>query len=81
VEFNPKTAKAKTRPSPVTQTESSAEYDLFVVNQKVPFLTLTITSENPWLVELAHRSGKVFTVGMNPATGRVRGSRKETRSN
>ncbi|HXK28654.1 MAG TPA: molybdopterin dinucleotide binding domain-containing protein, partial [Candidatus Binatia bacterium] len=53
--------------------ESPAEYDLFVVNQKVPFLTLTITGENPWLVELAHRSGKVFNVGMNAATGRGKG--------
>jgi anaerobic selenocysteine-containing dehydrogenase len=44
-----------------------------VVNQKVPFLTLTITGENPWLVELAHRSGKVFTLGMNAETGRGKG--------
>jgi len=60
------------RPCPA-HSESPAEYDLFVVNQKVPFLTLTITGENPWLVELAHRSGKVFNVGMNAATGRGKG--------
>jgi anaerobic selenocysteine-containing dehydrogenase len=60
------------RPCPA-HAESPEEYDLFVVNQKVPFLTLTITSENAWLVELAHRSGKVFTVGMNAATGRGKG--------
>jgi len=60
------------RPCPA-QTESPAEYDLFVVNHKVPFLTLSITSENPWLVELAHRNAKVFPVGMNAATGRRKG--------
>ncbi|MBI2211951.1 MAG: hypothetical protein HYU47_15355 [Deltaproteobacteria bacterium] len=60
------------RPCPA-QTESPAEYDLFVVNHKVPFLTLSITSENPWLVELAHRNAKVFPVGMNAATGSRKG--------
>ncbi len=60
------------RPCPA-QTESPAEYDLFVVNHKVPFLTLSITSENPWLVELAHYNAKVFPVGMNAATGRRKG--------
>ncbi len=60
------------RPCPA-QTESPAEYDLFVVNHKVPFLTLSITSENPWLVELAHHNAKVFPVGINAATGRGKG--------
>ena len=60
------------RPCPA-QTESPAEYDLFVVNHKVPFLTLSITSENPWLVDLAHHNAKVFPVGMNAATGRLKG--------
>jgi anaerobic selenocysteine-containing dehydrogenase len=60
------------RPCPA-QTESPAEYDLFVVNQKVPFLTLTFTSENPWLVELGHHNAKVFPVGMNAATGKRKG--------
>ena len=53
--------------------ESPAEYDLFVVNQKMPFLTLSITSENPWLMELADRNAKVFPVTMNAATGKAKG--------
>jgi molybdopterin-containing oxidoreductase family molybdopterin binding subunit len=60
------------RPCPAHK-ESPAEYDLFVVNQKIPFLTLTITSENPWLVELAHHNAKVFPVAMNARTGRLKG--------
>ncbi|MBI2361243.1 MAG: hypothetical protein HYV04_20445 [Deltaproteobacteria bacterium] len=60
------------RPCPA-QTGSPPEYDLFVVNQKVPFLTLSFTSENPWLVDLAHRNAKVFPVGMNAATARRKG--------
>jgi molybdopterin-containing oxidoreductase family molybdopterin binding subunit len=60
------------RPCPA-HTESPAEYDLFVINQKVPFLTLTFTSENPWLVKLAHHNAKVFPVGMHAATGRKKG--------
>jgi molybdopterin-containing oxidoreductase family molybdopterin binding subunit len=63
---------AEWRPCPA-HTESPAEYDLFVVNQKVPFLTLTFTSENPWLVDLAHHNKKVFPVGMNAATGKRKG--------
>ncbi|MBI4528911.1 MAG: hypothetical protein HY695_34370 [Deltaproteobacteria bacterium] len=63
---------AEWRPCPA-QKESPAEYDLFVVNHKVPFLTLSITSENPWLMELAHCNAKVFPVGMNAATARRKG--------
>ncbi len=60
------------RPCPA-HAESPPEYDLFVVNQKIPFLTLSITSENAWLVELAHCNGKVFPVALNTATGKAKG--------
>ncbi|MFQ5850619.1 MAG: molybdopterin-dependent oxidoreductase [Candidatus Binatia bacterium] len=60
------------RPCPA-HTESPPEYDLFVVNQKLPFLTFSFTSENPWLMELAQRNTKVFTVGINAETARRKG--------
>ncbi len=60
------------RPCPVHK-ESPPGYDLFVVNQKVPFLTFTFTSENPWLIDLAWKNAKVFTVGINTETARRKG--------
>ncbi|MDP6482989.1 MAG: molybdopterin-dependent oxidoreductase, partial [Nitrospinota bacterium] len=53
--------------------EPQGEHDLFLVNHKVPFLTFTFTAENPWIMDLAERSTKVFTVGINPATARRKG--------
>ena len=50
--------------------EPQGEFDLFVVNHKVPFLTFTFTAENPWLMDLAELNSKIFTVGINPATAR-----------
>jgi molybdopterin-containing oxidoreductase family molybdopterin binding subunit len=49
------------------------EYDLYVVNQKLPFSTYSFTSENPWLVDLADRSHKVYTIGINPETAKKKG--------
>ncbi|MBI4494729.1 MAG: molybdopterin-dependent oxidoreductase, partial [Chloroflexi bacterium] len=60
------------RPCPAYQ-GSPPEYDLFVVNQKLPFLTFSFTSENPWLIELAERNAKVFPVGINADTARRKG--------
>jgi molybdopterin-containing oxidoreductase family molybdopterin binding subunit len=48
-------------------------FDLWVVNQKLPFMSFSFATENPWLVDLATRSTKVFTVGINTATARSRG--------
>jgi molybdopterin-containing oxidoreductase family molybdopterin binding subunit len=45
------------------------------VNQKLPFLTFSFTSENPWLMELAEHNGKVFPVGINAKVARERGIR------
>ncbi len=59
----------------LTADESSAEYDLWVVNQKLPFMSYSFTSENPWLVDLAERNGKVFTIGINAKTAREKGIR------
>ena len=60
------------RPCPA-HSESPPEYDLFVVNQKLPFLNYSFTSENPWLMELADRNSKVFPVGINAETARRKG--------
>jgi molybdopterin-containing oxidoreductase family molybdopterin binding subunit len=60
------------RPCPA-HGESPPEYDLFVVNQKLPFLNYSFTSENPWLMDLAERNSKVFPVGINAETARRKG--------
>ncbi|MBI4493786.1 MAG: molybdopterin-dependent oxidoreductase [Chloroflexi bacterium] len=59
--------------------ELPPEYDLWVVNQKLPFMTYTFTGENAWLVELAGRNTKVFTVGINAETARRKGIREGDR--
>ena len=53
--------------------ESPAEYDLYLVNQKLPYMTHSFTAENPWLVEVADHSGKAFPVAINEATARRKG--------
>jgi len=55
--------------------ESPPEFDLWVVNQKLPFMSFSHTHENPWLVDLAKRNGKVFTIGINADTARKKGIR------
>lgn len=60
------------RPCPA-HSESPPDYDLFVVNQKLPFLTFSFTSENPWLMDLAQRNAKVFAVGINAETAKRKG--------
>ncbi|MDP7655441.1 MAG: molybdopterin dinucleotide binding domain-containing protein, partial [Roseibacillus sp.] len=60
------------RPCPV-QRSSPPGYDLYLVNQKVPFLTFTFTGENPWLMDLAWRNSKIFTVGIHGETAKRKG--------
>lgn len=55
--------------------ESPPEFDLWVVNQKLPFMSYSFTSENPWLVDLATRNTKVFTIGINATTAHKKGIR------
>ncbi len=52
----------------LTPAEAPAEFDLWVVNQKLPFMSYSHTGENPWLTDLATRNTKVFTIGINAAT-------------
>ena len=63
------------RPCPAY--EQNGECDLFVVNHKVAFLTFTFTAENPWLMDLAERNGKIFNVGIHPDTARRKGLRDD----
>jgi molybdopterin-containing oxidoreductase family molybdopterin binding subunit len=59
----------------LTPAEAPPEYDLWVVNQKLPYMSYSHTAENPWLTDLAARSTKVFTVGMNAETAARKGIR------
>jgi molybdopterin-containing oxidoreductase family molybdopterin binding subunit len=52
----------------LTEDDAPADYDLWVVNQKLPFMTFSFTAENPWLMDLAKRNSKVFNIGINRAT-------------
>jgi anaerobic selenocysteine-containing dehydrogenase len=45
-----------------------AEFDLWLINHKLPFYTLGFTAENPWLNEMCERNGTVFNVGVNSGT-------------
>jgi molybdopterin-containing oxidoreductase family molybdopterin binding subunit len=62
------------RPCPAYEQEDP-DFDLYVVNHKVPFLTFTFTAENPWLMDLADRSAKIFNVGIHPEAARRKGLR------
>jgi anaerobic selenocysteine-containing dehydrogenase len=59
----------------LTSDQAPPEYDLWVVNQKLPFMTFSFTAENPLLVDLAERNSKVFNVGINSATAARKGIR------
>jgi molybdopterin-containing oxidoreductase family molybdopterin binding subunit len=59
----------------LTPDQAPPEFDLWVVNQKLPFMTFSFSAENPALVELASRSSKVYNVGINTATARAKGIR------
>jgi molybdopterin-containing oxidoreductase family molybdopterin binding subunit len=59
----------------LTDEQAPAQYDLWVVNQKLPFMTFSHSSENPWLVDLASRNTKVYAIGINPATATKKGIR------
>jgi molybdopterin-containing oxidoreductase family molybdopterin binding subunit len=52
---------------------AAPEYDLFVVNQKIPFLAFSFTQYNPWLTDVAERNGKVYPVAINTETARRKG--------
>ncbi len=57
----------------LTPADAPPAFDLWVVNQKLPFMSYSHTGENPWLTDLAARNTKVFTIGINAATARAKG--------
>ena len=62
------------RPCPA-YSQAGSEYDLFLVNHKLPFMTFSFTIENRWLTDLADRNAKIFNVGINAETARRKGIR------
>ncbi len=59
----------------LTPEEAPAEYDLWVVNNKLTFLAGTYSAENPVLMDMADRNSRVFTIGINRATAEKKGIR------
>jgi molybdopterin-containing oxidoreductase family molybdopterin binding subunit len=50
-------------------------YDLYVVNFKIPFHTLSITTQNPWLSELSERNPYAYKILINAETALRKGVR------
>jgi anaerobic selenocysteine-containing dehydrogenase len=57
----------------LTEEQAPPEYDMWLVNQKLPFMAGTYSAENPLLMDLAKRNTKVFNIGINRATAAKRG--------
>ncbi len=53
--------------------ERRSEYDLFVINYKLPFHTFSITPENPWLNELAQHHPYAYKIMINTEVARRKG--------
>ena len=47
--------------------------DLFVVNFKIPFHSLSITTQNPWLNDLAEHNPYAYKILINTETGKRKG--------
>lgn len=47
---------------------SHGDYDLLIVNFKIPFQTFSITAENPWIDEISRGNPYAYSVMMNRAT-------------
>jgi len=59
------------RPGPALSVDDP-EYDLFAIDFKVPIHTLTITANNPWLVEVAE-SSRTYDIWINKRTAQKKG--------
>jgi molybdopterin-containing oxidoreductase family molybdopterin binding subunit len=53
--------------------EAPAEFDLWAVNQKLPFMSFSWSEQNPWITELAEHNAKVYPIGMSPQAAKRRG--------
>jgi molybdopterin-containing oxidoreductase family molybdopterin binding subunit len=57
--------------------EDSEQYDLFGITYKLPFHALGLSSQNPWLTDLAERHPYAFRLLIHPRTAAVRNIRAE----
>lgn len=55
--------------------EPDGEYDLLIVNFKLPFHTFSITAENPWIDEISRANPYAYNVMMNSSTAAAKGLR------
>ena len=55
--------------------DSTPPYDLYVVNFKIPFHSLSITTQNPWLNDLAEHNPYAYKILINTETGQRKGIR------
>jgi molybdopterin-containing oxidoreductase family molybdopterin binding subunit len=59
--------------SPGQPEDGSPPFDLFVVNFKVPFQSLSHTTQNPWLTDMSVRNPYAYKVLVNTVTARRAG--------
>jgi molybdopterin-containing oxidoreductase family molybdopterin binding subunit len=55
--------------------QNSAEHDLFVINFKLPFHSLSYTTQNGYLKELSEKNPYAYSLLLNSATARQKGIR------
>ena len=60
------------RPCPAYN-DGTPSHDLFVVNFKIPFHSLSITTQNPWLNDLAEHNPYAYKILINTETGERKG--------
>jgi anaerobic selenocysteine-containing dehydrogenase len=53
--------------------ERKPPYDLYVVNFKIPFHALSITTQNPWLNDLAEHNPYAYKILINSQTAELKG--------
>jgi molybdopterin-containing oxidoreductase family molybdopterin binding subunit len=58
---------------PPAPADGGAPFDLFVVNFKIPFQSLSHTTQNPWLTDMSIRNPYAFKVLVNTETARRAG--------
>jgi molybdopterin-containing oxidoreductase family molybdopterin binding subunit len=62
------------KPCPAYE-QNQPPYDLYVVNFKIPFHALSVTTENPWLGELSERNPYAYKILINTETAARKGVR------
>jgi molybdopterin-containing oxidoreductase family molybdopterin binding subunit len=68
------TAVPQWKPCPAYE-QNQPPYDLYVVNFKIPFHALSVTTENPWLGELSERNPYAYKILINSETAARKGVR------